>query len=228
MPGFVTAYGVLYVNTIVPSAKVIPTKSLAQTMDSLQYWILHALLSSLLTWWSGLLWWIPFSTHVIFILWCHLQYTSATYYDSLERELQAFGLLPKGKANVVPVDQTITATMFRTLTKSLPSASNHAEGPDDGDEDDVDEDPDGDDDNHGSSSSHEKGVEPDEAHVPEKEVSPLPDEGVMTVSAVNQELKDVPPDKYANVDSKLNKDANVGDKENPVRRSTRARVKKRD
>jgi hypothetical protein len=124
MPGFITEYGVLYVKTIVPAAKLkVPTTvSLSQTMDALQYWILHALLSGLLSWWSGLLWWIPFSTHAVFLLWCHLQYTSAGYYNVLEQELQAFGLLPQGKADIVSVDQTITATMLRSLAKSLPSA----------------------------------------------------------------------------------------------------------
>lgn len=124
MPGFITEYGVLYVKTIVPAAKLkVPTTvSLSQTMDALQYWILHALLSGLLSWWSGLLWWIPFSTHAVFIVWCHLQYTSAGYYTILEQELQAFGLLPQGKADVVSVDKTITATMLRSLAKSLPSA----------------------------------------------------------------------------------------------------------
>ena len=121
MPGFVTEYGVLYVKTIVPSAK--QSKSLSETMDSLQYWILHALLSSLLSWWSGLLWWIPFSTHLIFVLWCHLQYTASGYYNCFEQELQAFGLLPQGQADVLSVDKTMTATMFRTIAKSLPSAS---------------------------------------------------------------------------------------------------------
>jgi hypothetical protein len=65
---------------------------------------------------------IPFSTHAVFLLWCHLQYTSAGYYNVLEQELQAFGLLPQGKADIVSVDQTITATMLRSLAKSLPSA----------------------------------------------------------------------------------------------------------
>ena len=230
MPGFITEYGVLYVNTIVPSARVVPTKSLAQTMDSLQYWILHALLSGLLSWWSGLLWWIPFSTHAIFILWCHLQCTSDAYYNILERELQAFGLLPKGKVNVVPVDQTITATMFRTLTKSLPSASSHP-GPNDEDGDDGDDDDDDDsNDNDGSSRSNEKRVEANEDDVHGMDVSPLPDKGVMSVCAANTEPKKVQRDKSVGVDSMQCAEtfANVGDKENPVRRSTRARVKKLD
>jgi hypothetical protein len=121
MPGFITEYGVLYVNIIIPAAKKIT--SLSETMASLQYWVLHILLSAILSSCSSFLWWIPLSTHVIFVLWCHLQYTSCRYYTILEQELQAFGLLPKGEADVVPVDQTVTAIMFRAIAKSLPSAS---------------------------------------------------------------------------------------------------------
>ena len=210
MPGFITEYGVLYVNTIVPSAKV--SKSLAQTMDSLQYWILHALLSSLLSWWSGLLWWIPFSSHVIFILWCHLQYTSAGYYNIFERELQAFGLLPQGKAIVVPVDQTITATMFRTLTKSLPSASNSS------DDDNAD--------------CNETCVEDDEVQIRRENQPLLADKGVMSLRDVNDEPKKTNRDECVVADSIQNPEifaTQVGDKENPVvRRSTRTRSKKLD
>jgi hypothetical protein len=121
MPGFITEYGVLYVNTIIPAAKNVT--SLSETAASLQYWVLHILFSAILSSCSNVLWWIPFSTHVTFVLWCHLQYTSCRYYTILEQELQAFGLLPKGEADVVPVDQTVTAIMFRAIAKSLPSAS---------------------------------------------------------------------------------------------------------
>ena len=209
MPGFITEYGVLYVNTIVPSAKV--PRSLAQTMDSLQYWILHALLSSLLGWWSGLLWWIPFSSHAIFILWCHLQYTSAGYYNVFERELQAFGLLTQGNATVVPVDQTLTATMFRTLTKSLPSASNRSSGEDTDitiTANDVDE-------SHGASSAEANVVDLQGT----EDHSPLPDKRVMSICGANEAPKKP---------STENATKRVGDKENPTRRSTRVRGKKLD
>jgi hypothetical protein len=151
LPSFLTKYGVLYVKTIVPSAKASllsnSTKrnknavlSLENHMVTLQYWVVHVIVSGTLSWWSGLLWWIPFSTHLIFLLWCHLQVVTASgaaaatkkqqgdncyyYYSILEQELQAFGLLPKGTAEqVMAVDKTVTATMLRRLAKSLPSAS---------------------------------------------------------------------------------------------------------
>lgn len=125
MPGFLTEYGVLYVKTLVPCAKSSSqTKSLGEEMQWLEYWVLHGLLSSLLNWWAPILWWIPFSAHGVFLLWCHLQIPKTTekWYNVFEEELQAFGLLEKGDKEL-QVEQTVTATMFRKLTSSLPSAT---------------------------------------------------------------------------------------------------------
>ena len=117
-----------------------------------------------------------------------------------ERELQAFGLLPQGSANVVPVDQTITATMFRTLTKSLPSASNSS-----GDDADFD-------------ANTANIVEADEvdSQGQRDHHSPLPDKRVVSICDANDAPK------------KPSAESHVGDKENPTRRSTRTRAKKLD
>lgn len=122
MPGFLTEYGVMYVQTLVPCAKGCNSVALDDTTAWLEYWVLHGLLSSLLTWWAPLLWWIPFSTHLTFLLWCNLQLPKTTrkWYNMFEEELQAFGLLEKGDKDL-QVDRTVTASMLRTLASSLPS-----------------------------------------------------------------------------------------------------------
>ncbi len=125
MPGFLTEYGVLYVKTLVPCAKCTCSKTCEERMAWLEYWVLHGLVAAILTWWSPILWWIPFSTHAVFLLWCHLQIpkTTKSWYNILEEELQAFGLLESTK-NVPPsVESTRTASMLRRLASSLPSAS---------------------------------------------------------------------------------------------------------
>jgi hypothetical protein len=122
MPGFLTEYGVLYVQTLVPCAKGVTKVTLEETTAWLEYWVLHGLVSSLLTWWAPLLWWIPFSAHFTFLLWCNLQLPKTTrkWYNMFEEELQAFGLLEKGDKDL-QVDRTVTASMLRTLASSLPS-----------------------------------------------------------------------------------------------------------
>jgi len=144
MPGFITEYGVIYVKTIVPSAKTFladkktKTKksfsfaslSLKDTMKSLQYWVLQALLSAFLSWWSGILWWIPFSTHAIFCLWCRLQYSSDAWYHTLEMELSAFGLLPplsNGDGDQpLQIKDTMTLKVLSRVIQALPSAKTTA------------------------------------------------------------------------------------------------------
>jgi hypothetical protein len=124
MPGFVTQYGVLYVRLILPTAKQQQNKrpSLDTMISCLEYWVLNVLLQGVLSWWSGVLWWIPFSTHGIFLLWCHLQLSYPRYYRVLEHELMAFGLLPcNGKEETLDVDQTVTASVLRSVLQSLPS-----------------------------------------------------------------------------------------------------------
>ena len=123
MPGFLTEYGVVYVKTTVPCAKSSQANNLDETMFWLEYWVLHGLLSAFLNWWAPILFWTPFSTHGIFLLWCNLQIPKTTHkwYNIFEEELQAFGLLEKGDKDL-QVERTVTASMFRKLASSLPSA----------------------------------------------------------------------------------------------------------
>lgn len=129
MPGFVTQFGVSYVQFLVPSVKSSNAKGEAAELLYLQYWVLHCILSGLFSWFSSILWWIPFSTHLIFLTWCHLSFpqTIAEYYSVVEMDLVAFGLL-RGDP-VVAVHETRTVQLLASLSKRLPSAV--------GDDDDV-------------------------------------------------------------------------------------------
>jgi hypothetical protein len=124
MPGFITSVGVAYVQYIVPSAKSAQATGDAVKLVYLQYWILNCALTGLLNWFSGILWWIPFSNHAIFILWSYLAFphTICNYYDVLESELIAFGLL-KGFGDSVDVKETKTAKLIQALVNRLPSAA---------------------------------------------------------------------------------------------------------
>lgn len=124
MPGFVTSFGVAYVQYIVPSAKSATAKGDANKLVYLQYWVLNCAVAGLLAWFSGILWWIPFSNHCIFILWSYLAFpeTIRTYYGKLESELISFGIL-KGDDVELTVQDTLTASLFRALVSRLPSAA---------------------------------------------------------------------------------------------------------
>jgi hypothetical protein len=133
MPGFITQFGVAYVQFLVPSAKSArctnnknsDNNNEADELLYLQYWILHCLVSGCLTWFSTLLWWIPFSTHATFVLWCHLSFpqTISEYYAVLEMELIAFGIL-QGEATL-QMHETRTAQLITAVTKRLPSANEY-------------------------------------------------------------------------------------------------------
>ena len=122
MPGFITQFGVAYVQFVLPTCK-------SQTSDKvlyLQYWVLHCIWSGLLAWFASILWWIPFSTHAIYLSWCHVSFprTIAQYYTVLEAELLAFGIL-KGRDDdiLVAVHETRTFQFLQSLAKRLPSAA---------------------------------------------------------------------------------------------------------
>ena len=93
----------------------------------------------ILIWLSSLLWWIPFSTHIVFIAWCNLAFpqTIAKYYGMLESELVAFGLV-KGDSQVTVID-TRTARLITAIANRLPSASVDEDEDDDENDLPVDE-----------------------------------------------------------------------------------------
>lgn len=124
MPGFITQLGVTYVQFVLPTAKSLQTTNdTSTTLLYLQYWVLHCAVSGLLTWFASITWWIPFSTHMIYLLWCHLSFgkTIGAWYDLLEMELVAFGLL-EGDAQV-EVHQTLSVRLLTSIVQRLPSAA---------------------------------------------------------------------------------------------------------
>jgi hypothetical protein len=129
MPGFITGFGVAYVQYIVPSSKSVQTHNDSATkLLYLQYWVLNCFLSGWLAWFASLLWWIPFSTHVTYLLWCHLSFprTITQYYDILEFELIAFGILSKQgqEGMAVPsMEEARTMRFVKVLAARLPSAT---------------------------------------------------------------------------------------------------------
>ncbi len=140
MPSFITQFGVAYVQFIVPSAKstraLIAAKQ-RRTQGSvknedvellyLQYWIIHCLVSGLLGYFSVIIWWIPFSTHATFLVWCHLSFPKSITqsYHVLETELVAFGLLP-GKSEL-QLHETKTVKVIQAVCSRLPSAADKEE-----------------------------------------------------------------------------------------------------
>ena len=135
MPSFITSWGVAYVKFIVPSAKASRVLRAKKNHDSqemellyLQYWIIHCLASSVVAYFSTILWWIPFSTHAIFLMWCHLSFPKSIVqtYDVLEMELAAFGLLP-GESNI-QIHETKTAKVLQAVYSRLPSAAEDESG----------------------------------------------------------------------------------------------------
>jgi hypothetical protein len=125
MPGFVTQFGVAYVQFVVPSAKSSQARGDVMKLLYLEYWVLHCMVAGFLNWFSGILWWVPFSTHIIFILWSYIVLPPSIreWYGVLESELIAFGLLKGTKPDsVMAVNNTKTARLFHSLASRLPSA----------------------------------------------------------------------------------------------------------
>jgi len=128
----------------------------SSTIVYLKYWILHSGISWILTKIEGFLWWIPFSTHGIFLLWSYLVVPSTIekWYEVFESELRAFGILPSNittnhRANGETRDgsnamtsasgtwgirETKTYGLFQSVVQRLPSAA-HTEDDDDKDRD---------------------------------------------------------------------------------------------
>ena len=145
MPGFVTQFGVAYVQYIVPSSKSAEAKSNSMKLVYLQYWILHCAVAGLLTKIDGILWWVPFSTHAIFLLWSYLILPQAirNCYGILESELFAFGILPKSgsgrhgsnNSTIADISETKTVRLFNSVLSRLPSAATNSSS--NGDDDDT-------------------------------------------------------------------------------------------
>ena len=125
MPGFITQFGVALVQYILPSAKSAQARGDPKRVLYLQYWIMNCMFSALLSIFSGVIWWVPFSTHLIFIAWCYLALpdTIRVYYDIIESDLAAFGILKVTGKVASDINDTTTAKLLSAVTSRLPSAS---------------------------------------------------------------------------------------------------------
>ena len=139
MPGYFTEFGVLYVSNVVPSANSTVTRDNddgKSMVRYLKYWVIHALLSSLLASLRPILAWVPLSTHATWILWAYIQLEPITrrLHAFLERELTLFGLLhsfPDANGAAADtsqgIDQTMTVKLFRRASSLLPKTPSRSD-----------------------------------------------------------------------------------------------------
>ncbi|CAB9500196.1 expressed unknown protein [Seminavis robusta] len=128
-PGFITQYGVWYVQFIVPQAHSLKALNRGHRHDQkrvlyLKFWVLHGFVAGLMGRFTSFLWWLPLFTHFTFVTWCVLVLPRCinAVYAEFDRELQAFGLLPRVEGDALAVEDTHTVRAFSILLKSLPSA----------------------------------------------------------------------------------------------------------
>jgi hypothetical protein len=139
MPSYFTNYGCIYAQYLVPSAassqsyeqirkKYLTNTEKVEIMFSisryLKYWVIQGLVSSLLSAFTPILVWIPLSTHVTLLLWAYIQNENVTlqFYDALECDLVAFGLLHRhDRHEVIDVNDTVTMKVFQSIKSRVPS-----------------------------------------------------------------------------------------------------------
>mmetsp|Transcript_370 Transcript_370/g.550 ORF Transcript_370/g.550 Transcript_370/m.550 type:complete len:592 (-) Transcript_370:59-1834(-) len=122
-----SSYGVIYVSLVAPAFLSIKScdeinkkSSNVATMESkvneasrfLRFWMIHALVTWVLDSFAPILAWVPFSTHVIWLLWAFLQLETTTrrIYGWFESEVEK------------PLDQTQTMQSVKRVIAALPSS----------------------------------------------------------------------------------------------------------
>jgi len=149
MPSYFTSYGIVYIHLIVPSANSVNcrnayqkrpksttntelVKMINRALRYLQYWVIQCILSWIISSFSPILSWIPFSTHIIFLVWAYFQLESVSnlIYDVFESELVAFGILKihahkdnSDNQSSPDLNNTITMKLLKNLAKRVPSAT---------------------------------------------------------------------------------------------------------
>jgi len=140
MPSYFTSYGVIYVSLIVPagyssrSCAAITRQKTSAELDSLplddsrrylQFWVVHAMISVFLDFISPLLSWVPFSTHMTWLLWAYVQLEHPTrkLHSFLEKELALLGLVSsKDNQNASEtLEDSAVVRSFRKIMSALPS-----------------------------------------------------------------------------------------------------------
>jgi hypothetical protein len=127
LPSTITRIGILYAQFVLPSARSLLARGKIIEVLYLQYWVLNMFFATGVSLGSWLLWFVPFSTQIVFAIWCYLTFpqTITQYYAVIETELIAFGIL-SGESQL-SVEETKTVQALRAVVKRIPSA-NDAEG----------------------------------------------------------------------------------------------------
>ena len=167
MPSYFTNYGIIYVRLMVPSANssssydafvalkeevgvdgsiIDPDNGLVSEKwidvssninRFLQYWIIQAIVSSIVMSFAPVLAWVPLSTHMTWLLWAYVQLESTTkkLYNTLEWDLVAFGILKKTEtmlngdrkvsgdddAKEIDVNDTTSMQLLNSIIKKVPA-----------------------------------------------------------------------------------------------------------
>lgn len=131
MPGVITQYASLYVQYCPMIARSTEGE---KSEVCLKYWVLNAMIGSLLQYFSGILWWIPFSSHFTYLLWCYLclPRTISTWYGEFHHELCSWGLLP-GSNQSEDLTQTRLGQTALSVLEILPKADPASPSPPSGD-----------------------------------------------------------------------------------------------
>jgi len=133
MPGFFTQYGVCYVQYVIPLAYSFRAlhrdQRYHQRVLYLKFWVLNAFATGAFGFIRYFFGWFPLFTHATFLAWVLLIMPKAIYatYDELDRELQAFGLLPKFHDDVT-LEKTHTVKALTYVVKMIPTASDADKG----------------------------------------------------------------------------------------------------
>ena len=136
MPGYFTEFGVIFVSNVLPaanSALTHDTKCVSLVGRYLRYWVIHAMLSGLISSFRPVLMWIPLSSHATWLLWAYVQQQSATsrLYSILEWEMVCFGLLrAQGDLktelpDIFSPEKAVTTRLLKKASNILPSGVAH-------------------------------------------------------------------------------------------------------
>ena len=116
LPGPFPGYGVAYVKFLIPMKKT----------TSMKYWVLLCFTSGIVGFFAGILAWIPFSNHALFMLYCWLNIEATTHrlYAKLQSDLQFFRILP-GEVHSSHTGQLVEAILQRLPNGNTLDAQPH-------------------------------------------------------------------------------------------------------
>lgn len=128
-PGFVTQYGVWYVQYIVPQAYSLRAlhrqHRQGQRVLYFKFWALYGIIAGPIARLNSLFWWLPLFTHLTFITWCFLVLPRVinTLYGLWELELQLVGLLPQPEGSSLTIQDSKLRRASSTIIAFLPTAN---------------------------------------------------------------------------------------------------------